>query len=127
MAHITRDVGLGLRFRDLRQTFVAGVPVILNRISFSGELGYGYCRPHFLLRHAAAIEEAGADLDYRWYGARALMSLRLEKGWGLGLEFSLISRRLNPALMPSSTGVVILSARRPASARTTGAARRLGR
>ena len=35
-----------------------------------------------------AIEEAGADLGYRWYGNRALMSLRLEKGWGAwGLEF----------------------------------------
>jgi glycine cleavage system aminomethyltransferase T len=31
---------------------------------------------------AEAIEEAGADLGLRWYGARALMSLRLEKAWG---------------------------------------------
>lgn len=72
------------RFRDLRQTFVAAVPVILNRISFSGELGYEiYCRPQYLLRLAEAIEEAGTDLGYRWYGARALMSMRLEKGWGV--------------------------------------------
>jgi len=26
---------------------------------------------------------AGAELGYRWYGARALMSLRLEKSWGV--------------------------------------------
>ena len=40
------------------------------------------------MRLSEAIEEAGADLGYRWYGARALMSLRLEKGWGAwGLEF----------------------------------------
>ncbi|MEL7152020.1 MAG: FAD-dependent oxidoreductase [Pseudomonadota bacterium] len=77
------------KFRDLRQTFVGGVPVILNRISFSGELGYEiYCRPQYLLRLAEAIEDAGADLGYRWYGARALMSMRLEKGWGVWtLEF----------------------------------------
>ncbi len=91
LARITRDdVGpQALKFRDLRRCFVGGVPVILNRISFSGELGYEiYCRPHFLLRLASAIEDAGADLGYRWYGARALMSLRLEKGWGAwGLEF----------------------------------------
>ena len=31
---------------------------------------------------AEAIEAAGTDLGLRWYGARALMSLRLEKGWG---------------------------------------------
>ncbi len=56
---------------------------------FSGELGYEiYCRPQYLLQLASAIEEAGADLGYRWYGARALMSMRLEKGWGVWtLEF----------------------------------------
>jgi dimethylglycine dehydrogenase len=91
LARITRDdVSAGaFKFRDLRQSFVGGVPVILNRISFSGELGYEiYCKPQYLLRLAEAIEEAGADLGYRWYGARALMSLRLEKGWGAwSLEF----------------------------------------
>ena len=60
------------KFRDTRNTFVGGVPVILNRISFSGELGYEiYCRPQYLIRLAEAIEEAGADLGYRWYGNRA--------------------------------------------------------
>ncbi|MFD3188990.1 FAD-dependent oxidoreductase [Sedimentitalea sp. HM32M-2] len=86
LARITRDDvrAEAFRFRDLRQTFVAGVPVILNRISFSGELGYEiYCKPQYLLRLAEAIEEAGTDLGYRWYGARALMSMRLEKGWGV--------------------------------------------
>ena len=78
-----------LKFRDTRQTFVGGVPVILNRLSFSGELGYEiYCRPQYLIRLAEAIEENGTDLGYRWYGNRALMSLRLEKAWGAwGLEF----------------------------------------
>jgi dimethylglycine dehydrogenase len=48
------------KFRDLRQTFVGGVPVILNRISFSGELGYEiYCKPQYLLRLSEAIETAG--------------------------------------------------------------------
>ncbi|MEO0327113.1 MAG: FAD-dependent oxidoreductase [Pseudomonadota bacterium] len=72
------------KFRDLRQTFVGDVPVILNRISFSGELGYEiYCKPLFLRKLADAIEKAGGDLGYQWYGARALMSMRLEKGWGV--------------------------------------------
>lgn len=91
LQRITRDdvSAEAFRFRDLRQTFVGGVPVILNRISFSGELGYEiYCKPPYLLRLATAIEEAGADLGYRWYGARALMSMRLEKGWGVwSLEY----------------------------------------
>ena len=91
LQRITRlDVSEGaFKFRDSVRTFVGGVPVILNRISFSGELGYEvYCRPQYLLVLSEAIEEAGADLGYRWYGNRALMSLRLEKGWGAwGLEF----------------------------------------
>ena len=91
LARICRDdvSSEALKFRDLRQTYVGGVPVILNRISFSGELGYEiYCKPQYLLRLAEAIEAAGSDLGYRWYGARALMSMRLEKGWGVWtLEF----------------------------------------
>jgi dimethylglycine dehydrogenase len=91
LSRITRDdvSAESFKFRDLRQTFVGDVPVILNRISFSGELGYEiYCKPQYLLRLATAIEDAGADLGYRWYGARALMSMRLEKGWGVWtLEF----------------------------------------
>ena len=91
LGRITRDdvSAEAFKFRDLRLTYVGGVPVILNRISFSGELGYEiYCRPQYLLCLAEAIEAAGADLGYRWYGARALMSLRLEKGWGAwGLDF----------------------------------------
>ncbi len=72
------------KFRDVKQTFVAGVPVIINRIGFSGELGYEiYCNPEYLLKLALAIEEIGKEYNYKWYGARALMSMRLEKGWGV--------------------------------------------
>ena len=91
LSRITRDdvSADAFKFRDCRKTFVGGVPVILNRISFSGELGFEiYCRPQYLLKLSEAIEDAGSDLGYRWYGNRALMSLRLEKGWGAwGLEF----------------------------------------
>jgi len=72
-----------LRFRDTRETFVAGVPAILNRISFSGELGYEiYVAPQFQLKLFEEIESHGKDLSLKLYGARALMSLRLEKNWG---------------------------------------------
>lgn len=71
------------RFRDIRRTFVGGVPVILSRVSFSGELGFEiYCAPQFQLKLFEEIEAAGADLGLVLYGARALMSLRLEKNWG---------------------------------------------
>jgi len=79
------DVSNGsLKFRDIRETFVGGVPVILNRISFSGELGYEiYTAPQFQLKLFEEIESHGKDLDLKLYGARALMSLRLEKNWGV--------------------------------------------
>jgi len=86
LARITRDdvSAEAFKFRDIRETFVGGVPVKLVRISFSGELGYEiYCKPQYLLRLSEAVEQAGDDLGYRWYGARALMSMRLEKGWGV--------------------------------------------
>ncbi len=85
LARICRDdvSAEAFKFRDVRRAFVAGLPAIVARLSFSGELGYEiYVAPQFQLRLAEGIEEAGADLGLRWYGGRALMSLRLEKGWG---------------------------------------------
>ena len=71
------------KFRDTKETFVGGVPVILNRISFSGELGYEiYTSPQFQLKLFEEIESCGKDFNLKLYGTRALMSLRLEKNWG---------------------------------------------
>jgi dimethylglycine dehydrogenase len=91
LARVTRDdvSPNAMRFRDLRETFVCGVPVTLLRLSFSGETGFEiYCAPQYLMRLWEGLEDAGADLGVRPYGARALMSLRLEKGWGVwGMDF----------------------------------------
>ncbi len=85
LARICReDVSAGaFKFRDIRRAAVGGVPAVLARVSFSGELGYEiYCAPPYQLKLFEAIEAAGRDLGLRLYGARALMSLRLEKNWG---------------------------------------------
>ena len=74
------------RFRDIRRSFAGGVPALIARLSFSGELGYEiFVAPHYQLRLMEAIEEADAsgELGLKWYGARALLALRLEKGWGV--------------------------------------------
>lgn len=72
------------RFLDLRRMVVGGVPCIAARISFTGELGYEiYCAPPYQLALFEAIERAGEDLGLRLFGGRALMSLRLEKNWGV--------------------------------------------
>ena len=86
LQRITReDVSAeGMKFRDVRRTYVGGVPVFLLRLSFSGELGYEmYCEPQFHIALWEHIESAGLDLGLKLYGARALMSLRLEKNWGV--------------------------------------------
>jgi len=90
----------GLKFRDLRRTSVAGVPVILARVSFSGELGYEiYCAPQYQLKLYESLSEAGEDLGLRFYGNRALMSMRLEKSWGVWtLEF-------RPDFTPAQSGM----------------------
>lgn len=86
LERVTREdvSAAALKFRDARETFVAGVPAILIRISFSGELGFEiYVAPQFQRKLWEELEVAGADLGLRPYGSRALMSLRLEKGWGV--------------------------------------------
>jgi dimethylglycine dehydrogenase len=86
LSRITRDEvsGDAFRFRDIRRGFVAGVPAILTRLSFSGELGYEiYVEPEYQLKLYQSILEAGAGLGLTHYGLRALMSLRLEKNWGV--------------------------------------------
>ena len=60
------------------------MPALLARVSFSGELGYEiYCASQYQLRLFEGIEEAGVDLGLKFYGNRTLMSLRLEKNWGV--------------------------------------------
>jgi dimethylglycine dehydrogenase len=86
LARITRDdvSAEAFRFLDIRRTAVAGVPCLLARVSFTGELGYEiYCAPQYQLALYQAIEREGADLGLKWFGARALMSMRLEKNWGV--------------------------------------------
>ena len=85
LSRVTReDVSTdGLKFRDVRRTFVGDVPAILSRLSFSGELGYEiYVQPEYQLKLYQSLVDAGEDLGLTHYGGRALMSLRLEKNWG---------------------------------------------
>jgi dimethylglycine dehydrogenase len=72
------------KFRDIKRMVVGLVPALVARVSFSGELGYEiYVAPQYQLRLFEALEEAGKDLGLRIYGGRALMSMRLEKNWGV--------------------------------------------
>ena len=102
LSRITRDdvSAEGLKFRDIRRTFVAGVPAILARLSFSGELGFEiYVAPEYQLKLYETMIDAGEDLGLKLYGARTLMSLRLEKNWGVWtLDF-------RPDFTPAESGL----------------------
>jgi len=71
------------KFRDVREMYVGSMLAIVNRISFTGELGYEiYVSPHFQLKLYEEIEIAGKEFNLKPFGSRALMSMRLEKNWG---------------------------------------------
>jgi dimethylglycine dehydrogenase len=74
--------GAAFRFLDFRETDLAGVPVMVNRVTYTGDLGYEiWVKPEYERRLYDKIMEAGADLGIVNFGMRALLSMRLEKNW----------------------------------------------
>jgi dimethylglycine dehydrogenase len=74
--------GAALRFMDHRAMDVAGVPAMVNRISYTGDLGYEiWVEPCYLRTLYLAVKEAGAPHGLADFGMRALLSMRLEKNW----------------------------------------------
>jgi len=62
---------------------VATVRAKVNRVTYTGDLGYEiWVAPEYQLRLYQAIMAAGADLGIRNFGMRALLCLRLEKNFG---------------------------------------------
>ena len=70
-------------FFSCAHTEVAGVPARVLRLSFTGELGYEvYVAESHLATLYRAVTEAGKALDASLVGVRAILSLRMEKGFG---------------------------------------------
>ena len=69
---------------------LAGVDVLALRVSFTGDLGWElHCRTEDQARLYTALLEAGREFGAGPVGSRALMSLRVEKGYGSwGREYS---------------------------------------
>ena len=78
------------RFMRSRQMTVAGLAAKVLRVSFTGDLGYEIYVPETDQQALyQALLDAGQELSVRPVGSRALMSLRLEKGYGSwGREYS---------------------------------------
>lgn len=87
-------------FMRSAQIDVAGVPCIALRVSFTGDLGWElHCAEADQPRLYAALLEAGKAVGAGPVGSRALMSLRVEKGYGSwGRDYS-------PEYWPQETGL----------------------
>jgi len=77
-------------FMRSRRLTIAGIHAIAIRVSFTGDLGWELYVPQAeQVKLLSAVFEAGRDLGVRPVGSRALLSLRVEKGYGSwGREYS---------------------------------------
>ena len=78
-----RDVsGAAFRFMDFREIDVCGAPCMVNRITYTGDLGYEiWMAPEYQRRVYVGIKAAGAAFGIADFGMRALLSMRLEKNF----------------------------------------------
>ena len=96
----TRAEVSDMKFMDVRRMSVGMADCIVQRVSYTGDLGFEiYCDP-MVQRHLwDALWAAGEPYGMRPFGMRAMMSLRLDKFFGSWLsEFS-------PDYTPAETGM----------------------
>ncbi|MFC2967671.1 GcvT family protein [Acidimangrovimonas pyrenivorans] len=103
LAKVVHDAdvsGEALRFLDVRRMTIGMADCIVQRVSYTGDLGYEIYCDHMSQRHLwHTLWEAGQEFGLRPFGMRAMMSLRLDKFFGSwGGEFS-------PDYTPAETGL----------------------
>jgi dimethylglycine dehydrogenase len=102
LARVTRsDVSAeAFKFMDVRRMTIGMANCIVQRVSYTADLGYEIYCDHMSVRHLwDVLSAAGQDLGLRPFGMRAMMSLRLDKWFGSwGREFS-------PDYTPAETGL----------------------
>ena len=87
-------------FMRSQQIEIAGVPVVALRVSFTGDLGWElHCEQADQLKLYEALLDAGKAVGAGPVGSRALMSLRVEKGYGSW------SREYSPEYWPQEVGL----------------------
>ena len=87
-------------FLSIREMAVGMVPCIVSRISFTGELGYElWCAPDFQRLLYRTLLDAGRELGIVQFGTHALLSLRLEKSYGIW------AREYRPIYGPEEAGM----------------------
>ncbi len=88
------------KFMDVRTMDIANCPTIINRVTYSGDLGYEiWVAPEYQRRLYAAIKAEGKAHGLVTFGMRALLSMRLEK------NFPTWYRELRPIYGPFEAGM----------------------
>ena len=97
----TAEVGNeAFRFMAIREMEIGLSSALVGRITFTGDLGYElWMPPDHQLAVYDALVETGEGLGLRHFGARALNSLRLEKGFGS------FTREYTPDYSPLEAGL----------------------
>ena len=89
-----------IRFLDVRRMVVGMVPCVVQRVSYTGDLGYEiYCDPMDQRALFRTLWSAGQGLGLTPFGMRAMMSLRLDRFFGSWL------REFSPDYTPAETGL----------------------
>ena len=87
-------------FMAIRELDLGMAPVILGRVSYTGDLGYElWMKPEYQRYLFDLLMEAGRPFEIGLFGLRALNALRLEKGFGSW------SREYRPLYGPLEAGL----------------------
>jgi dimethylglycine dehydrogenase len=90
----------GFKFMDHRSMDVGNVRALVNRVTYTGDLGYEiWVAPEYQRKLYAAIMKAGEPYDIVHFGMRALLTMRLEK------NFPTWYRELRPIYGPFEAGM----------------------
>ncbi|WP_026756623.1 GcvT family protein [Sediminimonas qiaohouensis] len=96
----TRSDVSDMAFMDVRKMTLGMVDCLVQRVSFTGDLGFElYCEPMAQRALWQVLWAAGQPHGMRPFGMRAMMSLRLDKFFGAWL------REYGPDYTPGETGM----------------------
>lgn len=100
LAACTRDDVAAMKFLDVRRMTVGQAACIVQRVSYTGDLGYEiYCDPMDQRSLWHTLWAAGQPMGLKPFGMRAMMSLRLDRFFGSWL------REFSPDYTAAETGI----------------------
>ena len=100
LAACTRSDISDMRFMDVRPMIIGMTQCTVQRVSYTGDLGYEiYCDPMDQRALWSTLWTAGQEHGMKPFGMRAMMSLRLDKFFGSWM------REFSPDYTPGETGM----------------------